>query len=255
MDGTELKEVKLPSKLETLGGFASTLITKLKTPKSLKVIHKESFRNSKLNRIRLNKGLTELAGFENLVNVEVITLPETLKIIHDGTFSNNRLKEIKLPSHLKVLGGFSGKESGIKEVILPESLEVITNSAFNYNPHITKIKLPKNLVEINGFNSTNISELIIPEKVIKVGGFNETLIKDIKLPENLESFEGFHESKIKKLILPKFIRFTDISKSHWGALEEIEVYSKYLVKSKWWNDMKEDDFNQLIKLVDKTNVN
>lgn len=243
MDGIEFKEIKLFSKLEILGGFVSILIIKLKILKLFKVIYKELFRNFKLNRIRLNKGLIELVGFENLVNVEVIILFEILKIIYDGIFLNNRLKEIKLFSYLKVFGGFLGKEFGIKEVILFELLEVIINSVFNYNLYIIKIKLFKNLVEINGFNLINISELIIFEKVIKVGGFNEILIKDIKLFENIELFEGFYESKIKKLILLKFIRFIDISKLYWGVLEEIEVYSKYLVKSKWWNDMNEDDFN------------
>ncbi|WP_429989259.1 leucine-rich repeat protein, partial [Mycoplasmopsis bovis] len=49
-----------------------------------------------------------MAGFENLVDIDAITLPETLLEIKDGAFANNRLKEIKLPSHLKVLSGFSG---------------------------------------------------------------------------------------------------------------------------------------------------
>nr|WP_307916242.1 leucine-rich repeat domain-containing protein [Mycoplasmopsis bovis] len=154
---------------------------------------------------------------------------------------------------MKVLSGFSGKSSEIKEVVLPESLEIIGNSTFNFNEHITSVKLPSKLIEVSGFSSTNIRELDIPESVIKLGGFNQTLIRNLKLPDNLESFEGFHESKIKKLVFPKFLRFADISKSHWKSLETIDVYSKYLVKSKWWDNMKEDDYNQLIKLVDKTN--
>nr|WP_307913952.1 hypothetical protein [Mycoplasmopsis bovis] len=88
--------------------------------------------------------------------------------------------------------------------------------------------MPSKLIEVSGFSSTNIRELDIPESVIKLGGFNQTLIRNLKLPDNLESFEGFHESKIKKLVFPKFLRFADISKSHWKSLETIDVYSKYL---------------------------
>lgn len=113
---------------------------------------------------------------------------------------------VTLPSRLKYLGNLSFKHLvRIEEVVFPDTVTEIGDSAFFGCKRLAKIKLPKNL------------------KSILSGAFARCALKDLYLPEGLEyigysAFDAFvinyyndlpvyTEQSFEKLVLPSTVKF------------------------------------------------
>lgn len=77
-----------------------------------------------------------------------------------------------------------------KEIILPDTIKTIENSAFNGSESLEKINLPNGLKKIgnNTFaNCVNLKEITIPSTVTEIGdkAFSNTALKEITLPSGL----------------------------------------------------------------------
>lgn len=99
------------------------------------------------------------------------TYPNIAPVITEEAATNSATS-ITFPEGVKVLGRHLCGHSNVRSVSLPNSLEEIGESCFNYCSDMTEIILPKNLKKIGGhaFSYTGLTELVIPPSVVELGG-------------------------------------------------------------------------------------
>ena len=169
------------------------------------------------NKIVFPEGVEEFTGsikcgdyyYDDPVTIE---LPSTLKSM-TGTINGKRLISITIPENVEKMGNvfreaenletviFKGNKlrelentfygtTNLKNVVLPEGLEVIGDFCFE-NSGIQKLKLPKSV------------------KRIGVNAFHESGLESIELNDGLETIDknAFWDSKLKSLEIPETVTF------------------------------------------------
>ena len=119
----------------------------------------------------------------------VIKIPEFITVIESiAEFDEKKLgnKTLILPKYLKEIKGKAFKDRSIKEIIMPEKVDIIGDFAFESSAGIKKVDLSKGLVKLGN------------------GVFRYSCITDIKLPDGLKTIppEAFYNSYLKHISLP-----------------------------------------------------
>lgn len=133
-----------------------------------------------------------------IINFETVTIPSTYK--------NEKVVGIrgKVFSNMKL----------IKEINLPDSIEVIRGSAFENDYSLEKINLPRNLTYLGGSAFKNCNSLVsieIPSGVKEINGSTFegcSSLKSVKLHDNITSIHGSafkNCSDLEEIKLPKNI--------------------------------------------------
>ncbi|MEE1011525.1 MAG: leucine-rich repeat protein [Acutalibacteraceae bacterium] len=205
----KFKEIEIPPLLTELknGVFTDCPILNINIPSNIKVIGAEAFKISDhiLNRtISIAEGVEEIHAWAFFgSNVEEITIPSTVKKLSFSSFyyvytdvlNYNAVEaEIVLSgnsgsfigsfadgySTLPVLNFGEGikripknfaKNSRVKKVNIPESVEYIGDEAFNMCYYLTEINIPSNLKEIGylTFSGCKFTEIDLPDGLEKIG--------------------------------------------------------------------------------------
>lgn len=155
-----------------------------------------------------------------------LQIPEKIKdievtAIRDRAFANITFKSIKLPDSIKYIGKEAFRESDIKELVLPENLEVIDDRAFQYaNSLEGTLIIPENVKYIgqNAFQSNYLISIVFPENIefIEEGAF---LYSEL---ENIE-FKGKGKN-LKKIGVDAFSVAKVDNKIDVRAFEKLEIY-------------------------------
>lgn len=104
-----------------------------------------------------------------------IILKKGVESIENGAFRKfYKVTEIDFPRTLKKIGEYAFCDSGIKKLVLPDSVTEIGNCAFTKNSiegGITGIRLPRNLRKIGeyAFSGHYFPSIIIPKNVEYIG--------------------------------------------------------------------------------------
>lgn len=122
-----------------------------------------------------------------------------------------KITAVKIPSTIVSIGNFAFRNTQLKEVILPNSVEKLGTGAFlaSQDSTIEKVVLSDKLTEIpsNCFQAgiSKISEIVIPEGVIKIGGraFAGSPITSLVLPSTLEDVGtyAFAQHQLTELVI------------------------------------------------------
>ena len=155
-----IRELDIPDSVEYIGKFAfydCSTIKNITIPASVKYIGKDAFSES---------GATS-ATFADGFKIEAL----------DGTFSH--CEDLSSVTYgdvdiKKLLGTYVG--SGIKNVDIPESVEVLRSTYFFTDlSNVTELKLPEGLKVLGNFafddSKLGITELTIPDGVTAIGGW------------------------------------------------------------------------------------
>lgn len=155
-----IRELDIPDSVEYIGKFAfydCSTIKNITIPASVKYIGKDAFSES---------GATS-ATFADGIKIEAL----------DGTFSH--CEDLSSVTYgdvdiKKLLGTYVG--SGIKNVDIPESVEVLRSTYFFTDlSNVTELKLPEGLKVLGNFafddSKLGITELTIPDDVTAIGGW------------------------------------------------------------------------------------
>ena len=214
---TNLKQVSLPSTLESIGyrSFAdcSSLVA-IELPDSLGKIQNEAFFGSGIRSIAIPDTVIELGdgvftNCESLVSVEIrsditklpdfifagcislkeVQLQDTLTMIGNGSFHSCRCIEyLDIPNGIETIG-FSAFYECIKlrSIVLPDSLNEIGDYAFYFNAAIERIITNNDVVSEN---DERINGLVLPDKQISLGKhvFDKCFAKIAILPEGIKEF-------------------------------------------------------------------
>ena len=186
-----------------------------------------------INNIKSEKKDTLLPNFSKIIIILLITIliptiaffnPKVIYIKYgDGyqvfryTRGITKNEEVIIPSthngkNVIAIGARAFKNTKIKKVTLPETIESIKFDAFRNASNIENLTLPSSVVEIraNAFaNMSSLNYIALPEglKDIRGGAFaHDTNLTNVKLPSTLEYLGGrafSHCSSITEITIPK----------------------------------------------------
>lgn len=135
--GTKIKTIKIPSKVETIGGNAFSGCSQL-----------TSYTISNDNVI------TTIGNscFSNCTELKNAIIPDGLSGINQYTFSEcSKLESINIPSGIQSIGQYAFQSCSAMTAVTFENdskLETIDNSAFRHCTNIKSLKIPKNVKTI-----------------------------------------------------------------------------------------------------------
>ena len=238
---TSLKSIKLPDELKKLSSamFAGcTNLSEITFPKKMESLSGNSLDNTKWLSDRRNENPLVVVG-NILMDAKTfsgssLTIPSNIKTIISDAFNGNKsIVSVTVPSTVTDIGSFvfedcvnlekaviDCKENRIdglfnrcrnlKEVVLPEGLEVIQNYTFGHCESLKSIKLPSTITEIGYeafYSCYALSEINLPDGLesIGYGAFSYcNNITRLDLPQSVKIIDdyAFNRSGIKELYVP-----------------------------------------------------
>lgn len=183
-----------------------------------------------LREIALPDGITEIpeSCFEKDINLLKVTLPAGLVTIGKNAFNGCCYTEevnLEACTALESIGERAFSRTGMRKIILPDSVRSLGERAFEYPTRMTELKLSAGLEEIPDYcfyHSNHLKSLEIPGNIRRIGKYSfyqARDLKDLKLSEGLETIDegafstfldnvlvynnhGKRYSSLKKLAIP-----------------------------------------------------
>lgn len=242
----QLKKIKLPMNLNTIGRYAfqnCSALEKISIPDNVETIYEGAFSiciSLKQISFTPKSKLKELIGtinstdgiFYRCNSLESITIPESVDIIGENCFSNcTSLVTVILPQEISNIKDCAFMNcSSLSSINLPNRLTSINRYTFKDCISLTNIKLPINLEQIydSAFDNCSSLQLIqIPETVWYIGQFafgNCISLQQINLPEAMRGLEWYAFENCKSLnsiVIPSKIKSINRSFSGCNSLKKI----------------------------------
>lgn len=149
---TGLETVKLPSNLEHFGGavFEGSGITEITLPSSLIGGGYRTFADCKnLKEVFIPKGVMFNEEVFAYAGLEKITFEEGVEVIADAMFFGTPIKEVVLPQSIKTIGQSAFADcANLESIVLNEGLITIDTYAFGGTSKLKEIVIPKTVVNM-----------------------------------------------------------------------------------------------------------
>ena len=122
-----------------------------------------------------------------------VILPKKLKTIDSYAFRNSGISEIILPETLETIGYESFSScSGLSSIVLPNSVTSLDQYSFAWCNNLREVTLSENITSIpyHAFAGCDIRELTLPSNIITVNNYafsNNNKLAKINFTENLET--------------------------------------------------------------------
>lgn len=144
-----LASIDLPSTLQSIGESAFSHCEQLRhvaIPGSMVALQKNVFWCSGLETISFEEGLETIGEYAFTgTNLKEIVLPQSLKVISDWAFSDCVLEKLTLNDGLITIGDLAFcNNDALIEVIIPNTVENITELAFDSCSNLERIKFEGN---------------------------------------------------------------------------------------------------------------
>lgn len=174
-DSNKLHTLILPKDLKSLE-IAKPLpaVTKITFPASLKNIAFRSFKHCNLNFLDLTHTKLEYIG--------------------DSAFLGSNLEHISFPPSLSDIDNCAFKETNLKDVCMPEKLELVNCESFADCLYLEKVDFSScsEKVTINEWafaNCKNLRKINLPDKMdrLSLNAFNGTKVKTLILPNDIST--------------------------------------------------------------------
>ena len=174
-----LGRVSIPSATVSIGNYAfaeNDKMTKATLRKNLLKIGNGAFRNCRaLATITIPTTVTSIGieAFENCISIPKITIPVGVTEINDRAFSNcSSLANVTISGAVTRIGISAFYNNAFENIILPETVEVLSDSAFRQCANLKEITLPNALNTIGDAVFLKCSALYrvsLPDSVTSVG--------------------------------------------------------------------------------------
>ncbi|WP_164997225.1 leucine-rich repeat domain-containing protein [Clostridium minihomine] len=211
-----LTEIIIPEGVTSIGNSAfqdCAQLVKVQIPKSVTKIGRDTFTRSAWleqypnDMVIINNMLVK---YKNNDAVSV-ALPAGLKTINITAMSDlHNLTSISIPNTVTRIeeGAFSG--SGIKNLVIPDSVTYIGLEVFQGCRSLVNITLSKNAPVLDYrlfYRCTSLQKIVIPEGVTQIKSyvFNEcSSLSEVKLPNTLISIDGAFDDcySLKSIVFP-----------------------------------------------------
>ena len=201
-DKTQLQELTLPTKLQTIGNYAFKgcpyLTGKLNLPSGVTSIGEHAFEGTYYTSVALPNKLKTIGSyaFYNLPIKQKINLPDALTSIGDYAFAETQISgHAELPEGIKYLGAGAFRNTHIDYVSPPDNPNGITSISrelFQGCTNLDYIYIPRNITEVAGYafdGCTNLSYVRLSPNLITLGeyAFQNTELEYLKIPSKVES--------------------------------------------------------------------
>ncbi|MBQ7962389.1 MAG: leucine-rich repeat protein [Clostridia bacterium] len=214
---TSLTAIELPEELKEIYDGAFALCSKIKAvtlPDSLTKIEGLAFYKTQISEITVPANVTTLYSYEGINNVssndysaffgmdylEKVTFAEGMKAVPYGALTScTSVTEVVLPESLMMISDYSFYNcTALKNINLPDSVISIGNSAFYNCKSLTDVTLSSSLTSINKYafeGCEKLEEIVLPESVTNLGirVFYGTKISEIIIPAGMENMYGYTE--------------------------------------------------------------
>ena len=234
-DNTGLKEIVLPEGLKKLGEYAFQncgQLEKVSIPASVSeasyygifkncpnlktvtfgdgiaAIPANLFAESSLEMIEIPDTVLSIGtnAFRDCKSLDQVKFSEQLTLIENRAFYNCTLLEtIDLPETLESIGTYGFRNTGIKELTLPEGLKTLKSNVFQNCAQLTSVYIPATLTEADYYgvfaNCPNLKTVTFGDGIAAVPAnlFAESSITGIELPDTVLSI-GNHAFRACKLL-------------------------------------------------------
>lgn len=126
-----------------------------------------------LESVTLGKNLTQLGNgvFATNPKLTSVTFNDNLRIIGEGSFNGTGLKEIIIPNTIEAIGSAAfGNCLNLETVVIGDGVTVLAAGLFVGDISLKNVTIGKNVktIETSVFNSTGIEELVIPDNVTEI---------------------------------------------------------------------------------------
>ena len=196
-----LISVHLPDTVEEIHGWAFGYCKELRTiniPSNLRFSGSHILADTKVRKLVFPEGITEIGYGDTAEGFKHGTMP-----LMESFADMKYLQEVVLPESLTTIGdsAFLGCTS-LKSVTLPKGLKKICTNAFLDCKSLKKITIPDEIEEIEygAFQKSGLTEANIPKSLVTNGGciFNETPFEKTLEEEASNGFVIFNDVLLYK---------------------------------------------------------
>ena len=200
---TQLQELTLPTKLQTIGNKAFMdcpyLTGKLELPSGVTSIGNSAFEGTNYTSVTLPNKLQIIGSlaFHNLPIKQKLNLPTTLTSIGDDAFADTQVSGyVEIPNGITYLGNGAFRNTQIESTALPDNPNGITSISWglfqgctNFKPYPLYIPGTYTRVEAYAFDGCSSLETVrMSPNLVSLGeyAFQNTHVEFLKVPSNVE---------------------------------------------------------------------
>lgn len=162
-------------------------------------------------------------------NLRRIILPEDIVEIGDNAFNRCTAEIINLPKSVIKMGvdAFSGSNVMFDRLVIPVGVAEIPKGCFSECKGIKEIILPPTLqkIGVGAFSGTGIKKIELPSNITEISEalFKGSLLEEITLPQSVVSIgeEAFYDSNLQRIVLHDGIKYVGKRAFYNNKLEEI----------------------------------
>ena len=208
--------------------FNNKNIVSIELPETVKVIRFDAFKNcSSLETVSGLVGVTEIGSwaFMNCKKLNRFDIPESCVI--DGTAFKGCLKWYDDKGFLIINNKLCHYRGRVSEVVIPDTVSVIGEGAFEENLMLKSVTFPEGLIKIchDAFRGCkNLLQFNIPSNLECIGNYAfagcDNLNMKIVLPEKIKT-ASFEKSGIKEIVFTNQI-VNDLSHSYVRGCKQLE---------------------------------
>ena len=198
-----LTNVVIPNGVKAIGVrafYGCENITNFSLPSTVTSIYAQVFMNTAWYD-RQGDGVLYLddwcLGYKGAPVTGILSIKDGPRGIAGESFMEcDEITEVVLPNSLVTIGNSAFYRcTGLKEMVIPNSVIEIEGGAFGWCENLTKIVLPKNLTEIAAgvLSHTALTEITIPSTVTKIGewAFQECKFTTLEIPNSVTEIDQY----------------------------------------------------------------
>ena len=198
-----IKSVIIPDTVEVIGRSAFSGCEKLENisiPSSVSTIEASAFQNCAIKSISIPESVTEISDYlfsGNRYLSKVVLEGAVTKIGNGAFWCCSSLDTIDIPGSVSEIGKSAFANTGIKEIRIPEGVEVISASMFSGCDKLETVYLPSTIKTIDTYafyNCVNLKSIYLPESVTTINDYAfyhcDNLL-EINIPESVTEISRY----------------------------------------------------------------
>ncbi len=236
-----------------------------------KIIHKISKEKTKEREFEFDKKTQTITKYNKTSkNKNFIVIPSkiegvTVKNIGHKVFQHIKIKNIKIPEGMEIVESYAFAYNKLEELKLPNSIKTIDSMAF-MNNNLKKIVIPDSIKTIgpSSFANNQLEQVKLPSSVTYIdgGSFKNNLLTSIKIPNTVEAIydSAFANNKLINVNIPNSVNIIGENAFYNNAVTNLTLpknkisFGKGAFKKNKLNKVKVFQFKQKANEIFDDNV-